>query len=209
MQVATADMELRGSGDLLGDSQHGQIDAVGLDTYIELLDEAVGQARGELSRERLDPEVELPVKAIIPEDYIDEIPARLGAYRELGACRTVDQVRHLIDRWEAEWGEPPPEVLNLGWSAEARIRCRSLGIERVTWMRVRVMLDFHPTTQVPPSRVAALITRQPSRFSMSDAAHRTVRDAEPGHRLAVRFSPEEGQTPYRFLHWVFRQLERE
>ena len=209
MQVATADMELRGSGDLLGDSQHGQIDAVGLDTYIELLDEAVSHARGELSRERLDPEIELPVKAIIPDDYIDEVPARLGAYRELGACRTVDQVRRLIDRWETEWGEPPPEVLNLGWSAEARIRCRGLGIERVTWMRVRVVLDFHPTTTVPASRVAGLITRQPSRFSMGQAGSTKSSDTEPGHRLSVRFSTEEGEAPYRFLHWVFRQLERE
>ena len=168
MKVATADMELRGSGDLLGDSQHGQIDAVGLDTYIELLDEAVAHARGELSRERLDPEIELPVKAIIPDDYIDEVPERLTAYRQLGSCREVEQVRHLIDRWEREWGEPPPEVLNLGWSAEARIRCRALGIERVTWMRVRVVLDFHPTTKVDPKRIAELVTRQPARFSMSN-----------------------------------------
>jgi len=209
MQVATADMELRGSGDLLGDSQHGQIDAVGLDTYIELLDEAVAHARGELSRERLDPEIELPVKAIIPDDYIDEVPERLQAYRALGSCRTVDQVRRLIDRWETEWGEPPAEVLNLGWSAEARIRCRALGIERVTWMRVRVVLDFHPTTEVSPERIADLLSRQPSRFSLSNAAHSNVADAEPGHRLVVRFSPDEGETPYRFLHWVFRQLERE
>ena len=209
MQVATADMELRGSGDLLGDSQHGQIDAVGLDTYIELLDEAVAHARGELSRQRLDPEIELPVKAIIPDDYIDEVPARLGAYRELSTCRTVDDVRRLIDRWESEWGEPPPEVLNLGWSAEARIRCRALGIERVTWMRVRVVLDFHPTTKVKPSRVAELVTRQPSRFSLNSGPSGGAEAAEPGHRLVVRFSPEEAETPYRFLHWVFRQLERE
>ena len=209
MKVATADMELRGSGDLLGDSQHGQIDAVGLDTYIELLDEAVAHARGDLARERLDPEIELPVKAIIPDDYIDEVPERLTAYRQLGSCREVEQVRRLIDQWEREWGEPPPEVLNLGWSAEARIRCRALGIERVTWMRVRVVLDFHPTTKVNPRRIADLVTRQPARFSLSNAASRNVKDAEPGHRLIVRFSPEEAETPYRFLHWVFRQFERE
>jgi transcription-repair coupling factor (superfamily II helicase) len=209
MQVATADMELRGSGDLLGDSQHGQIDAVGLDTYIELLDEAVAHARGELTRERLDPEIELPVKSIIPDDFIDEVPARLAAYRELGACRTVDEVRRLVDRWESEWGEPPPEVLNLGWSAEARIRARALGIERVTWMRVRVVLDFHPTTTVNPARIADLVTRQPRRFAFGQARAAASTDGKPGYRLEVRFSPEEGEAPYRFLHWVFRQLERE
>ena len=200
MQVATADMELRGSGDLLGDSQHGTIDAVGLDTYIELLDEAVAAARGDLQRQRLDPEIEVPVRTLIPDDWIDEVPARLAAYRQLAACREVDEVRRLVDRWETEWGEPPPEVLNLGWAAEARIRCRGLGIERVTWLRVRTHLDFHPTTTVKPSKVLGLVKSQPARFSVSETAAGTT-------RLTVRFSPDEAEAPFRFLHWVFRQLE--
>ncbi|HCH63409.1 MAG TPA: hypothetical protein DFR83_11430, partial [Deltaproteobacteria bacterium] len=66
-----------------------------------------------------------------------------------------------------------------------------------------------PTTTVPASRVAGLITRQPSRFSMGQAGSTKSSDTEPGHRLSVRFSTEEGEAPYRFLHWVFRQLERE
>ncbi len=209
MQVATADMELRGSGDLLGDSQHGQIDAVGLDTYIELLNEAVAAARGDLARDRLDPEIEVPVKCILPDQYIDEVPLRLEAYRELASCREVSQVRALVDRWEREWGEPPPEVLNLGWSAEARIRCRALGIERVNWLRVRVVLDFHPSTRVPAEVIARLVARHAGRFGLSDAAHAAMKDAEPGHRVVVRFGPEEGEAPFRFLHWVLRQVEKE
>jgi transcription-repair coupling factor (superfamily II helicase) len=208
MQIATADMELRGSGDLLGDSQHGQIAAVGLDTYIELLDEAIADARGDLARKRIEPELEIPVPAMLPESWVDDVGERLTEYRRLAACQTVAEVRDLISRWEDTYGEPPPEVLNLGWMAETRVRCRELGIERVSWLRVRVVLDFHPTTTVPPERVARVLREHPDRFKVSDAAHGKVPDAEPGHRILVRFEEDEAQYPFRFLHWVLRQFEK-
>jgi transcription-repair coupling factor (superfamily II helicase) len=207
MAVAQADLELRGAGDLLGESQHGQIAEVGIDVYIELLSEAVADARGELARKRLEPELEIPVRALIPDAYIDRMEDRLGAYRQLAAAQTVVDVRRVIDAWEDLYGEPPPEVLNLGWMAEARLRCRELGVERLSWLKVRLMIDLHPTTIVPPARVARLLKTQPQRFSMSDAAFRGVPDAEPGHRLICRFSPEEAEYPFRFLHWALRQLE--
>jgi transcription-repair coupling factor (superfamily II helicase) len=207
MAVAQADLELRGAGDLLGESQHGQIAEVGIDVYIELLSEAVADARGELARKRLEPELEIPVRALIPDAYIDRMEDRLGAYRQLAAAQTVLDVRRVVESWEDLYGEPPPEVLNLGWMAEARLRCRDLGVERVSWLKVRLMIDLHPTTIVPPARVARLLKTQPQRFSMSDAAFRGVPDAEPGHRLICRFSPEEAEYPFRFLHWALRQLE--
>ncbi len=208
MQIATADMELRGSGDLLGESQHGQIAAVGLDTYVELLEEAVADARGDLARKRIEPELEVPVPALLPESWIDDVGERLTEYRRLSACQTVAEVRDLVTRWEDTFGEPPPEVLNLGWMAETRVRCRELGIERVSWLRVRVLLDFHPTTPVPAERVAAVLKAHPERFGVSNAAHSAVPDAEPGHRIFARFDEEEAQYPFRFLHWVLRQFEK-
>lgn len=199
-KIASADMELRGAGDLLGESQHGHIQAIGLDTYIELLEEAVATARGDLGRQRLDPELEIPVPALIPELYIEDVQERLQEYQRLAACRTVHEVRDVIGGWEDTFGEPPPEVLNLGWQAEAKVRARELGVERVAWLKVQVTLDFHTTTPVPPEHIAALVQRESKRFSLHTASGST--------RLGVRFDDEEAQYPYRFLHWVFRRLER-
>ena len=200
--IASADMEIRGAGDLLGESQHGHIQAVGFDTYVELLEEAVAAARGDLGRARLDPDIEVPVPALLPEVYIDDVQERLGAYQRLSACRTVGEVRDLIGDWEDLFGEPPPEVLNLGWQAEARVRARELGIERVAWLKVRTVLDFHPTTPVPAEHITALVTRESKRFSLGKGA------PEGTTRLVVRFTDEEAGYPYRFLHWVFRKLEK-
>ena len=199
--IASADMELRGSGNLLGKHQHGHIQSVGLDTYVDLLEEAAAAAGGEMSRRRLDPELEIPVSALIPEDYMPDIDERLSAYRRIATATSRPEVRDLITRWEDTWGEPPAEVLNLGWTAEAKLRCRDLGIDRVDWLSVRVILRFHESTTVEPERLAALVKGNSRRF--------TIGNRDGATTLTVRFTPAEGEWPFRFLHWVFRELERE
>jgi transcription-repair coupling factor (superfamily II helicase) len=208
LMIAEADLELRGSGDLLGESQHGAIHELGLDTYVEMLDAAVAHARGDLARERLDPEVEVPVRALLPESYIEDLDRRLGEYRRLSATRSVPELRDLLSSWEDEYGAPPEEVLNLGWLTETRLRCRGLGIERIAWLKVRLLIDLHATTTIQEQQLAQLIRRDPQRFRRSDAAHKGVADADPGRRLEVRFSAEEGAHPFRLLHWVLASLER-
>ena len=201
--LATRDMEVRGSGTLLGDAQHGHIQAVGLDTYVELLEEAIASAKGELASTRLDPEIDVPVPCLLPESYMPELEDRISAYRRLSSARTTADVRGVIAGWEESWGEPPPEVLNLGWSAETKVRCRDLGIAHVRWKQVRVSLDFAAHTAVDPGRIVTMAQQQPERFSLA-----TVPGSEPAtQRLTVRFSPEEGTWPFRFLHWLLRQLE--
>jgi transcription-repair coupling factor (superfamily II helicase) len=196
MAIASADLELRGSGDLLGESQHGHIEAVGLDVYIELLEEAIAVARGQIKRARLDPEIDVSVPQLIPERWIEEVGDRLTEYRRLAACKTVSAVRDLIDTWEDQHGKAPPEVLNLGWAAEARLRARELGIERVAWLKVKVVLDFHESTQVPPALITKLVSEEKARFALGGP-----------RKVEVRFTKEEAEYPFRFLHWVFRRFE--
>lgn len=202
--IATRDMEVRGSGTLLGEAQHGQIEAVGFDTYVELLEEAIAVARGDMSRKRLDPQIEVPVAMLIPEDWMPELQDRLTAYRELAMSRTTDAVRAVLTDWEDRCGEPPPEVLNLGWAAEAKVRARQLGIANIRWHQVRVDLDFDASSPVPPEKVVALVSQDGQRFSLSPIPGQEESGAT---RLVVRFTPAEGEWPFRFLHWLFRQFE--
>ncbi len=201
--LATRDMEVRGSGTLLGEAQHGHIQAVGLDTYVELLEDAIRAAKGELAATRLDPEVDVPVPCLLPESWMPELNDRITAYRSLSAARSTEQVRAIIGAWEDAWGEPPPEVLNLGWAAETKVRCRALGIQSVRWKQVKVSLDFAAHTPADPARIVTLVGTHPERFSLS-----TVPSSNPPtQRLVARFSPEEGVWPFRFLHWLLRKLE--
>ncbi|MDP6931580.1 MAG: transcription-repair coupling factor [Myxococcota bacterium] len=197
--VASADLELRGSGNLLGERQHGHIQAVGLDTYVELLQECVRSVQGTLEREALEPELEIPVPAFIPETFISDLDLRLVEYRRLASARTPADARSLLDSWEERFGDPPREVLNLGWQAEARLRCRELGIRHVSWLKERVELRLVDSSPIEDSALLAITTDYPKRFSLPDSPH--------GKTVQARFTPQEGEWPFRFLHWVFEMLQ--
>ncbi len=193
--LASSDLELRGGGELLGDKQHGHIAAIGFDAYLELLEDAVAEARGEASRRQLEPEVDVPAPAWIPEDYVPELPERLETYQRLARARTRDEARNIVERLEQLYGPPPPEVLNLGWLSESRVRCRELGIEHVAFLKVRMVVRLHAPTNVHPRTLERLLTGEPGRF-------RRLSEQE----IEVRFTPQEGAHPFRVLEWVLQRL---
>jgi transcription-repair coupling factor (superfamily II helicase) len=69
-RLATEDLEIRGAGNLLGGEQSGHIASVGYDLYMEMMDEAMAQLRGEETREAIDPEIRLPLPALLPGSYV-------------------------------------------------------------------------------------------------------------------------------------------
>ncbi len=194
--IASVDLEIRGAGSLLGHKQHGHIEAVGFETYMELLEEALAEARGESRRSQLEPEVNLPEPAYLPEEWLPVMGERLAAYKRLAIARSVGHVREVAAELEDRFGEAPLPALALVRFHEIRSECRRLGIARCDWLQVRCMLEFTEDTTVSAQHLVTLARDLPARMKMHSPTS-----------LEVRFSPEEGKQPYAFLHWVFRQLE--
>jgi transcription-repair coupling factor (superfamily II helicase) len=132
MAVAMKDLEIRGSGNLLGGEQSGHIAGVGFDLYVRLVGEAVADFRGDSDEEFIEVKVDLPVDANLPQDYLPGERLRLEAYRALAAASTdeaVDAVRvELLDRY----GPIPIQVENLLAVARFRVLCRRFGITDVS-----------------------------------------------------------------------------
>ena len=112
-RLALSDLKIRGAGNLLGVSQSGHIAAVGYDLYLEILEKAVREMKGERIEEAPEPEVNLGLPAYLPEDYVPDVEQRLHLYRELSLVRNPEELEtfrnSLIDRF----GELPPEGENL------------------------------------------------------------------------------------------------
>ena len=132
MAVAMKDLEIRGSGNLLGGEQSGFIAGVGFDLYVRLVGEAVADFRGESADEQREVKVDLPVDANLPVDYLPGERLRLEAYRALASATTdeaVDSVRaELLDRY----GPIPAQVENLLAVARFKVVCRRFGVTEVS-----------------------------------------------------------------------------
>jgi len=132
--ISARDMDLRGAGDLLGESQAGHLKMIGLELYQHLLDRALRAARGEAVPEAWTPALAIAVPACIPKDYVEdeaarvELHARLAAILRRGDMGALDDfVEEVADRF----GSPPEPVCNLLALARLRARCRRLGISRL------------------------------------------------------------------------------
>jgi len=199
--VAAADLELRGGGSLLGSAQSGNIDKVGFETWVELLDEAVRSARGDAERASVEPEVEVPVDAFLPDNLITDPQERLGWYRALADARSVHAVESVVEELEGWVGELPEPARNLAGLAVTRHQCRELGITRCHWLKVRVLIELHEHSPLRGERIEEVVERHPKRFSISDRPDRPL-------QVSVRFTPAEADRPFLYLRWVMAQLSR-
>jgi len=160
--LATHDLEIRGAGELLGESQSGEMTEVGLSMYLDLLDQAV-RALKEGRTPRLDQplsattEVELRVPALLPVDYIADVPLRLTLYKRIAAATdsaTLDELTaELIDRF----GELPPAAQNLLAIARLKLTARALGIRRLDLGLQGGYVLFEADAAVDPARLVKLL----------------------------------------------------
>ena len=131
-RIAMRDLEIRGAGNLLGPEQSGYMMSVGYDMYLQLLEEAVLEERGEAKPARVECAADLTVSANLPESYIPGPEQRMDIYRRIAALRTEDESRDLLDELLDRYGEPPKAVLALMDVALLRTAAARLGVGDIT-----------------------------------------------------------------------------
>ena len=153
-QIASHDLEIRGASNLLGKDQSGQIESVGFDLYTELLEEAVRELRGEPPREDIDPEVQLPVPAFIPDAYMPDVHQRLYFYKRLAQASTeaeLEEVRaEVIDRY----GDTPEELDALCAVMDVKVQLRTLRIRGLESGPGRLVFTLGPDAALDPFKLA-------------------------------------------------------
>src|SRR4029077_6770045 len=119
----------------------GHIAAVGFDLYVEMVTEAVGELTGEVRPEPEEVQIDVPVTAHLPREYIARDDVRMEAYRRLAAVRTLADVDDVRAEWEDRYGPPPPPAEALLVVARLRAACLRLGIRAVWVQRGHARLD--------------------------------------------------------------------
>jgi transcription-repair coupling factor (superfamily II helicase) len=126
------DLEIRGAGNLLGESQSGHISAVGYDLYCQMVTEAVAEMKGEPVLE-VEPEIkiDIAVDAYLPDTYVPSEELRLEAYRRLATVRTAEELTDIETEWRDRFGPLPDPAQALLSVGALRAQCHRLGITEV------------------------------------------------------------------------------
>jgi transcription-repair coupling factor (superfamily II helicase) len=155
--IAMRDLEIRGTGDILGTRQSGHIAAVGFHLYTRMLAEAVRQQRSQgklpmkdiympafeqLSAQLPSVTVELPLAVSIPADYVPDRTIRLGLYRRMADLHSLVELDALIQEFEDRFGPPPQTVLNLLYQFKVKLLAEIAGVSSVTIESGQVALRF-------------------------------------------------------------------
>lgn len=120
-RIAMRDLEIRGSGNILGTEQHGHIAAVGYEMYCRLLELAVKKARHETVHEPIEVSIDLKLESFIPKNYIQEDTLKMDIYRRLNRSVTLEEVQAIAHEIADRFGTIPHPVKNLLSESELRI----------------------------------------------------------------------------------------
>ncbi len=140
--IASVDLEIRGAGDILGATQSGHVEAVGLELYMELLKDAIHELRGEKKLLKKDIEIVTPFPAFIPNHYISDASERLKQYKRLSNCESHSLLENIKEEFQDVYGIFSEELSNLFTVLETRIFLQTLGLKSVQVGGTAITLKF-------------------------------------------------------------------
>jgi transcription-repair coupling factor (superfamily II helicase) len=156
------DLEIRGTGDILGTRQSGHVAAVGFHLYTRLLAEAVRRIRksgAQPLEEKLDlgvqesympVNVDLPISVNLPADYVMEKNMRLRLYRRLANIRSLAELEAMREEFNDRFGEPPEEASNMLFQLKIKLLAEKAGLASIGAENGQLVLKF-PDGITPPA----------------------------------------------------------
>ncbi len=178
-QVAMEDLRLRGAGNILGEVQSGNINKVGLDLYLEMLEQEVRKLQGKPEPLESDPELQISFEANIPSDYVPDSKQRLSFYKALSAAGSREQLQRWHEEFTDRFGLPPEPVVNLFAVFGLKQQAARLGVEKAELYQNRVIVKWSEDKPSPLS---------PEKFVDWLQVHQKQVTFSPPAKLELRFA---------------------
>jgi len=149
-KIALRDMQIRGAGNILGPEQSGFMIQVGYDLYVQLLEEAVNDLKGIITKEKLEVDIDLGVNAFIPDRYIASSEQKIEMYKKIIAIKKEEDAFDVMDELIDRFGDPPMAVRNLILISEIKSLAEKLSIKEIKGKGLKVELIFSQDSAVSP-----------------------------------------------------------
>jgi len=184
--IARQDMEIRGAGNLLGAEQSGQIEAIGLDMYLDMLSKAVHESRGLPDKTRRRVDMHLGTNAILPPDYIPQAGERLALYRRISEVDSDDQANLLFEEMIDRFGPMPDEARLALESARIRWRAQTLSLSAIRADGHGLRFHFTTESRIDPASLLKRVQSEPHRFRLTPDGNLILLDTAQDHRQRLR-----------------------
>lgn len=168
--LATHDLEIRGAGELLGEGQSGNIQAIGFSLYMELLEHAVKNLKsgkkGADKPLRSGTEIDLRITALIPSDYLPDVHTRLIFYKRIANASDADALQELQAEMIDRFGLLPEATKNLFKLTEIKLKAQALGIRKIEAGPKGGRIEFEEQPNIDPMVIIQLIQKQPQNYKL-------------------------------------------
>jgi transcription-repair coupling factor (superfamily II helicase) len=189
--LASHDLDLRGAGNLLGDEQSGHIREVGIELYQQMLEDAVSAIRAENHNKKpaerdWTPNINLGLPVLIPENYVSDLPVRLGLYRRIGGLQSDAESEALAAELVDRFGKLPEEVENLLETVALKRACREAGVEKLDAGPKGMVVSFRRNEFNNPGGLIAWIASRGGTLKVRPDQKLVVsRDMDVGARVGI------------------------
>lgn len=156
-KIAMRDLEIRGAGNLLGEQQHGHMEAVGYDLYCKMLNEAVKQAKGMEVEERFDTTIDINIDAYIPMTYIPNEYQKLDIYKRIADIETEEETEEMTEELIDRFGDPPKSVENLLFIAKIKSMAHRAYFTEVAERDGNLRFTFYEKAKIDVAKIPELI----------------------------------------------------
>ena len=141
-KIALRDLEIRGTGNILGPEQHGHIVTVGYELYCKLLEEAVMALKGEKVEETLETRISLPIEAYLPDDYVPDSRQKISIYKKIAGLKDDTALKELREELQDRYGVIPEPAEMLLEIASIKQLSQNLGITAIVAGKEQVKVTF-------------------------------------------------------------------
>ena len=165
--LAMHDLEIRGAGEVLGDSQSGNMMEVGFQLYNDMLAEAVRALKSGKEPDLLSPssmfgsntDINLHAPALLPDSYCGDVHVRLSLYKRLATTDSLDKIETMLEEIVDRFGKLPPQAQALFDTHKLRVMAKPYGVIKIDAAPGVINVTFRPNPPVEPMRIIELVQK--------------------------------------------------
>ncbi|MDR5659186.1 transcription-repair coupling factor [Serpentinicella sp. ANB-PHB4] len=158
-KIAMRDLEIRGSGNLLGAQQHGHMSAIGYDLYVKLLEETMAELKGEKVEKYEDTLIEVNIDAFISERFIKNHSQKIEVYKKIALIRELQDMYDIEEEIEDRYGDIPTSVRNLLQISYIKALAQKMGVQSIQQKDNDITIQFKDLNRVSLEEISNVLNK--------------------------------------------------